>query len=136
MILLTDFHGVLTDGKLNIAHDGTMFESCCVRDVRALREFVANGWEVYIVTQSSSKIIETFAKKVGVEVIVSRNKTAAKPDRPFVMVGDDVADLPLFYGAERSFCPYDADSTVKTIAIVLRSKGGEGVIAELATLLL
>lgn len=138
MILLIDFHGTLTDAKLNIAHNGAMFESCCVRDIRAIREFIANGWEVYIVTQSSSKIIETFSIKVGCEVIIARDKSKVIPATPFTMVGDDVSDVPLLEAAERAFCPSDADLSVirKCTVKPLRSKGGEGVIAELARMLL
>lgn len=115
-----------------------MFESCCVRDIRAIREFIANGWEVYIVTQSSSKIIETFANKVGCEVIVARDKSTVIPAGPFTMVGDDVADIPLLAAAERAFCPWDAETEVLMKCDVkrLKSKGGHGVIAELARLLL
>lgn len=138
MILLIDFHGTLTDGKLNISHDGTIFESCCVRDVRAIREFIASGWEVYIVTQSSSKIIEAFARKVGCEIIVARDKTQVVPNLPYTMVGDDVSDIPLLEKAERAFCPQDADRAVlmKCDIGLLKSKGGTGVIAELARMLL
>src|SRR5690554_5923489 len=129
-----DFHGVLTDGKLNIAHDGkTFFESCHTRDVRAIRELVARGWEVYIVTASGNPIVEEFCKKVGAELVKARNKA----DLPFsydVAIGDDAWDIPMLEKANAAFCPADADPVVlkmKGITVV-GVRGGHGVVAEVS----
>lgn len=132
MKICIDFHGVLTDGKLNITHDGVLFESCHVRDTRAIRELVAKGFEVYIVTASDSKIIETYCDKVGCERIVKRDKSQM-PFDDYIAIGDDVYDIPMLLKANKAFCPADADVALLNNPKIkkLATKGGKGVIAEL-----
>lgn len=135
MKILIDFHGVLTDGKLNITHDGkTMFESVNVRDIRAIRELIAYGNEVYIVTASSSAIIDAYCKKVGCEKLVLRDKSKLPFKGPYIAVGDDVWDWAMMRGADQCFCPSDAYLNKHSHIChlePLKTKGGEGVIAEL-----
>lgn len=131
MKILIDFHGVLTDGKLNITHDGqTMFESVNVRDIRAIRELIAYGNEVYIITASSSPIIDAYCRKVGCEKMVLRDKSQVPFDEPFVAIGDDAWDIPMLRKTETAFCPSDAIRDIGCHVTRLRSKGGEGVIDE------
>ena len=128
-----DFHGVLTDGKLNITHDGkTFFESCHARDVRSIRELIARGWEVYIVTASHSPIVEAFAKKVGAMIIQARDKSDIGM-KDYIAIGDDAWDIPMLEAAKEAYCPSDADPAVLSLpnVKVLGVKGGHGVIAEL-----
>lgn len=128
-----DFHGVLTDGKLNITHDGkTFFESCHTRDVRAIRELVARGWEVYIVTASSNPIVDAFCRKVGVTQIHARDKSELGL-KDYIAVGDDAWDIPMLKNAKEAYCPSDADQVVisQPYVKVLGARGGKGVIAEL-----
>lgn len=140
MKILIDFHGVLTDGKLNITHDGkTMFESVNVRDIRAIRELIAYGNEVIIVTASSSQIIDAYCKKVGCEKLVLRDKSKLPFDEPYIAVGDDVWDLEMLSRAKKAFCPSDSASIVRENGwknmVHLKSKGGEGVIAEMVPMI-
>lgn len=139
-IICIDFHGVLTDGKLNVSHDGkTFFESCHTRDVRAIRELVASGHEVYIVTASMNPIVQAFAEKVGVVVIQARDKSEMPAifKKSYIAIGDDAWDVPMLEKAVHAFCPADADPCVKSLPHIriLNSKGGQGVIAELVPLL-
>lgn len=130
-IILCDFHGVLTNDKLNISHDGTtMFESVCTKDIRAIRELQANGFEFYIVTASDSPIIKAFANKVGCGVIVERDKANLSINEPYIAIGNDVWDLPMLKKAAMAFIPYD--SSLESLQdIRLSTNGGNGVIAEL-----
>lgn len=131
--IVIDFHGVLTDGKLNMSHDGkVLFESMHVRDTRAIRELIARGHEVYIVTASNSPIIDAYCKKVGCEKIILRDKSQLRFDE-FIAIGDDAVDLPMLAKAKAAFCPSDADRSVMQARFVtkLKTEGGKGVIAEL-----
>lgn len=132
MTILIDFHGVLTDGKLNMSHDGVLFESMHVRDTRAIRELIALGYEVVIVTASTSKIIDAYCEKVGCRKVVLRDKSQINC-HDFIAVGDDVIDIPMMSRAIKAYCPSDADETVLQCKFVkvLDAKGGQGVIAEL-----
>jgi 3-deoxy-D-manno-octulosonate 8-phosphate phosphatase KdsC-like HAD superfamily phosphatase len=137
-VILIDFHGVLTDGKLNITHDGkTFFESCHTRDVRAIRELIARGWEVYIVTASSNPIVEAFCKKVGALIIHARDKSDLGMN-DYIAIGDDAWDIPMLKNAKEAYCPCDADTEVLCLPgiNILGVKGGHGLIASLVRRLL
>lgn len=137
-ILLVDFHGVLTDGKLNMTHDGkVLFESMHTTDTAAIRELVARGIEVYIVTASSNPIIQEYGKKVGVKVISNvRDKgefVKQFGDKAFMAVGDTGFDIPMLKAAAIAFCPSNASDSVKWNKNVILSsrKGGEGVMVDI-----
>lgn len=138
--ILIDFHGVLTDGRQTISQDGAyMFDHVHVRDTRAIRELVARGYDVNIVTASGSPIILAFARKLRVNLIIAREKRHVLDlfDEEFIAIGDDAWDIAILKAAKRAFCPNDADSAVKAVEgiEILTAKGGHGVIAELLPLL-
>lgn len=136
-IILCDCDGVLTDGTLNIDHTGTkMFKSFHTRDVRAIRELIANGYEFYIVTADDWEGTEAFAEKVGAGFIYARDKGAVEFKESFIMVGDDVWDIQLMHKATMCYCPNDAVNIVKSHCKALNTNAGKGVIAELAEILL
>lgn len=134
-VLLIDCDGVLTDGRLTIDHTGEkQFKQFHTRDVRAIRELVYNGWEVYICSVDDWEGIHHFAGKVGAEVITTRDKSSLISQFPeYVAVGDDAWDFSLLFQAAEAYTPYDADPRLFDIEGVVRldTKGGEGVMAEL-----
>lgn len=137
MILYIDCDGVLTDGTLTIDHQGRkLFKSFHTRDVRAIRELTANGWEVTLVTADEWEGIHHFAEKTGAEAKILRNKSDLAG--PYFAVGDDAWDVRMLEQAERAFCPSDADPSVRGLprVHVLHARGGRGVIAEMLPLLL
>ena len=141
-IIITDLDGVLTDGTLTIDHKGEkLFKKFHTRDVRAIRELVANGYEVYIVSADDWQGTEHFAEKVGAVFVSGKDKgtiaTHITKGKPYYAVGDDAWDKEMMEGAEKCFCPADADPSVHLCNVIsLRAKGGQGVIAELARKLL
>ena len=135
--ILIDFHGVLTTGKRTITADGSeLFEEVHSRDSRAIRQLCAMGYHVVIFTSSKSKIIEAYAKKVGADLYVNRDKSQ-HGFKNYIAVGDDSWDIPLLKEAKRAFCPQDAYSQLFRLPNiqVLQTKGGHGVIAELLDIL-
>lgn len=130
--LLIDCDGVLTDGTLVITGDGEkMFKKFHTRDVRAIREFVARGFEVVIVTADDWPGIHHFAEKVGAEVLIARDKRFL-PYSNFIAVGDDAWDVPMLQQARQAYAPFDADWSVLNNEVVrLDVEGGRGVIASL-----
>lgn len=134
--LLIDFDGVLTNGKINLTHDGEAFREVHSRDLRAIREIIAKGIRVIIVTASSSPIIEQYAKKVKAELIVCREKGEIDTSDfgIFGFICDDVWDLKLAEKAAKVWTPADADQSLSKFE-KLQTKGGDGVIAELVTIL-
>lgn len=136
-IIVCDFDGVLTDGRLHITSDGEkLFKSLHTRDIRAIRELVSIGYEFYIVSADDWSGGKVFAEKVGAEFICLRDKSTITQyigDKPFIAIGDDSWDIPMLKLAEYSFCPVDAYDQVLLVKdiLVLKSKGGSGCIAEL-----
>ena len=135
-IVVIDCDGVLTDGKLTINSTGTkLLKQFHTRDVRAIRELVSTGHEVYIVTADDWEGTKHFAEKVGAQYVYMRDKSKV-PDmlgnRPYICVGDDAWDIPMITAAKIAFCPSNADTLVKKFSQeTLQVKGGEGVISEL-----
>ncbi len=131
--VLIDCDGVLTDGRLTIDHKGEkLFKQFHTRDVRAIRELVLHGMEVTIVTADDWAGIDYFADKVGALVQKVRDKSEVKVEDPFIAIGDDAWDVPLLKRAAISFCPRDADYSVRYLpgVRVLDCSGGQGVVAE------
>ena len=138
--ILIDFDGLLTDGKIYYTHNGEQFKGTNTRDVRAIRELISYGYDVIILTASSWPGSETFAKKTGSEIVISKDKKlfADQLNEKFIAIGDDVWDLGLIEKSERFFAPKDCDRAIRYNSDkieILNSKGGEGVIAELVWLL-
>ena len=137
-VILIDCDGVLTDGRLTIDHRGEkFFKQFHTRDVRAIRELIYNGYEVVIVSCDDWMGIHHFAAKVGADVHISRSKVEL-PYRNYIAIGDDAWDIQMLKGAEIAYCPVDADVLVCGLSGVhiLDTKGGQGVIAEMARKLL
>ena len=139
-ILVIDCDGVLTDGTLTIDHKGEkLFKKFHTRDVRAIREFVARGYEVYIVTADDWDGTRHFAEKVGAQFKHLKDKSKV-PDmldgRPYIAVGDDAWDVPMIAHATQGYCPANADTVLRSMGThTLHAAAGEGVIAELLWLM-
>jgi 3-deoxy-D-manno-octulosonate 8-phosphate phosphatase (KDO 8-P phosphatase) len=139
-VIVCDCDGVLTDGKLNIGHDGEkVFKSFHSKDVRAIREIIANGFRFVIATADDGKINASFANKVGAEIVAIRNKAGiceAIKTRNFWAIGDDTWDLPMLKLAPRNFCPSNADPVILSYPGIRKlGPGGSGVIADLVTIM-
>ena len=132
--LLIDFHGVMTDGRQSVSQDGRyLFDHVHTRDTRAIRELVARGYRVVILTASGNPIITAFAERMKVELHVVRDKSSVLEQYlPFIAVGDDAWDVQMLEKAERAFCPLDADISVRSVegVEVLDVLGGYGCLAE------
>lgn len=130
--VLIDQDGVLTNNLVYYDGRGHRIKGFHSRDIRAIRQLVAHGYDVHILTQSSWPGVKDFAHRTGAEVIIDREK---KVDQfsDFIAIGDDTADLAMLKKAVQAYCPLDADPEVKGLAnmIILSAKGGEGVMAEL-----
>jgi 3-deoxy-D-manno-octulosonate 8-phosphate phosphatase (KDO 8-P phosphatase) len=129
-ILVIDIDGVLTDGKVWYTHSGERSKGFHSRDIRAIREFIANGFEVLLCTQSEWPGALAFADRTGATVVIGREKPV--PKDPFIIVGDDTPDIELMKAAAEAYCPADADHEVKKYCTQLNTAGGNGCIAELA----
>jgi len=149
-LLLTDIDGVLTDGSIHSAEDGTEVRVWNVRDgfgYRLLRESglaVRTGW----ITGRGSPLLRRRARELGVGILrqrvdVKRDvwdgvlRAAGVTAVQTAYVGDDWLDIPLLRRAGLAVCPADAPVEVRRHAhLVTRAPGGGGVMREVIELLL
>ena len=126
--------GGVDDVEPSIGSDGQQFRHMSSRDNRAIRELVAKGWTVVLVTASSWPYFKEYAEKTGCifEQIRTKEELIEKYT-PYVAVGDDTWDIELLKNAEQAFCPQDSDVSIIRLknVTVLPAKGGDHVITHL-----
>ena len=143
-LLVTDCDGVLTDGKLSYSQNNDELRTFSIYDGSALKILKALGYRIVIASTDRTSICSRRAVHLGVNYIdasttdkylaLSRN---IAPLPPYIFVGDDIGDLSCIQHSALSFCPSSAPKYIKDIVdCILPVKGGEGVLLELANLLL
>jgi N-acylneuraminate cytidylyltransferase len=143
-IIFTDFDGCLTDDKVKVNILGKESVKANRKDGLAVKRLGKLGIEVVIATSETNEIVETRAKKMKVEALrgLSNKKEsisiyleeASLNWEDAWYVGNDVNDSEAMQKVALSFCPIDASVEVFKIAdVVLSKRGGEGVLAEIAS---
>jgi N-acylneuraminate cytidylyltransferase len=143
-IIFTDFDGCLTNDKVKVNMFGR--ESVIVnrKDGLAIKRLNKLGIKVVIATTETNKVVQVRAKKMKIECLSGlESKVAAISSyisarnltwSDVWYVGNDVNDLEAIEKSTLSFCPYDASPEVFNKAdVVLSRKGGEGLLAEIAS---
>ena len=143
-IIFTDFDGCLTDDKVKLNIFGKENVKVNRKDGLAVNRLRNLGIKVVITTSETNEIVKTRAKKIKVEALTGLlNKKesistyleeASLSWNDVWYLGNDVNDLDSMQKAAISFCPLDASVEVFKIAdVVLSRRGGEGVLAEIAS---
>jgi YrbI family 3-deoxy-D-manno-octulosonate 8-phosphate phosphatase len=143
-IIFTDFDGCLTDDKVRLNVFG--YESVIVnrKDGLAVKRLKKLGIDVVIVSMEQNKIVRKRANKLSIKYINGVNdkfrtisdylnlKNLEWSDCWFL--GNEINDLEALEAAEISFCPRDAAPEVfRKAHVVLSRRGGEGLLAEIAS---
>jgi YrbI family 3-deoxy-D-manno-octulosonate 8-phosphate phosphatase len=145
-IIFTDFDGCLTDDRVWLNQDGEEFVAANRKDGLAIKRLKALGLRVVITSTETNKVVTARAAKLGIEALqglsdkvdaienyISKNNLTWKDSW---YIGNDVNDLGAIRKAKFSICPSDAVKAVKKeVDLKLKTKGGYGVLSELATLL-
>jgi YrbI family 3-deoxy-D-manno-octulosonate 8-phosphate phosphatase len=145
-IIFTDFDGCLTDDRVWLNQDGEEFVAANRKDGLAISRLKALGIIVVISSTETNKVVTARATKLGIEALQGlSNKVEAieiylsKNNLTWSdswYLGNDVNDLGAIRKAKFSICPGDAVKAVKKeVDLKLKTKGGYGVLSELATLL-
>ncbi len=143
-IIFTDFDGCLTDDKVKVNIFGRESVRVNRKDGLAVKRLRNLGIDVVITTMETNEVVITRAKKIKVEALRGlEDKVQAiseyinKQNLSWTdvwYVGNDVNDLGAIKRAALSFCPIDASPEVFAKAqIVLSRRGGEGLLAEIAS---
>ena len=145
-ILFTDFDGCLTDDRVWLNQDGEEFVAANRKDGLAVKRLKSLGIQVVITSTETNKVVLARGNKMGVEVLQGLSDKAVAIEQYLEQnnlswkdvwyIGNDVNDLGAIRKAKFSICPSDAVKAVKKeVDLKLKTKGGYGVLSELATLL-
>jgi 3-deoxy-D-manno-octulosonate 8-phosphate phosphatase (KDO 8-P phosphatase) len=146
--LFFDVDGVLTDGRIYLAGDGTEFKVFDTKDGHGTRKAIAAGLKVAWISGRTSPATAARAKDLGVHACYQgvRDKIGKyeslcrrwkiRPAETAAM-GDDEPDVEMMKLAGFSACPSDAaPQAVRAAGVVLKSAGGRGAVREFIELVL
>jgi len=145
-ILITDFDGCLTDDRVWLNQEGEEFVAANRKDGLAVQRLKKLDIQVVIASTETNKVVLARGNKIGVEVLQGLANKAESIEQYLEQknlswndiwyLGNDVNDIEAIRNAKLSFCPSDAVKAVrKEVDLKLKTKGGYGVLSEIATLL-
>ena len=145
-IIFTDFDGCLTDDRVWLNLDGEEFVAANRKDGLAVKRLKNLGIQVVIASTETNKVVLARGNKMGVDVLQGLADKAEAIEQYLKQkglswndiwyVGNDVNDLGAIERANLSICPADAAKKVrKSVDVVLKTKGGYGILSEIATLM-
>ena len=143
-IIFTDFDGCLTDDRVIVNEHGEEFVSANRKDGLAAKRLKDIGIKVVITSMETNRVVLARGLKMGVEVLQGLSDKAKAIDEYLDKnkltweeswyIGNDVNDLGAIGKANFSLCPNDAvDAVLKSVDYVLKTKGGFGILSEIAT---
>ena len=147
-IVITDVDGVLTDGGMFFSENGEMLKKFNTRDGMGVELLRNHKIPVVIITRENSKIVLSRAKKLLIKeaFIGIKRKELLLPKickkyqikkNNVAYIGDDINDLEILKQVGFSASPRDGVSIIKKKSdYVCKSKGGEGVLREVADLII
>lgn len=145
-IVITDFDGCLTDDRVWLNQEGEEFVAANRKDGLAVQRLKNLDIQVVIASTETNKVVLARGNKIGVEVLQGLTNKAESIEQYLKQknlswndiwyLGNDVNDLEAIKKAKLSLCPIDAVKAVrKEVDLKLKTKGGYGVLSEIATLL-
>jgi YrbI family 3-deoxy-D-manno-octulosonate 8-phosphate phosphatase len=145
-IIFTDFDGCLTDDRVWLNLDGEEFVAANRKDGLAVKRLKNLGIQVVIASTETNKVVLARGNKMGVEVLQGLADKAEVIEQYLKQknlswndvwyIGNDVNDLGAIERSNLSICPADAVKKVrKSVDVVLKTKGGYGILSEIATLM-
>ena len=145
-LLILDFDGVLTDNKVYVFEDGREAVVCHRGDGWGIRMLQSVGIEVIILSTESNAVVSARAEKLSVACIQGCQDKAATVQSiidtrsitgdQIMYVGNDTNDIEAMQLVGHRVAPADAHPQIRAIATIMTdSLGGQGVVRELADLL-
>jgi 3-deoxy-D-manno-octulosonate 8-phosphate phosphatase (KDO 8-P phosphatase) len=143
-----DVDGVLTDGKITYDETGKEYKSFHGRDERIIPYLKKSGILVGVISGRESKVVSRRASELKLDFchqgIIDKLDTFGKlirfhklKKKQVAYIGGDIDDLGVLKISGLPACPSDAPEYVRTkVAVITRAKGGQGVVREIADLVL
>jgi 3-deoxy-D-manno-octulosonate 8-phosphate phosphatase (KDO 8-P phosphatase) len=147
-MLAFDVDGVLTDGGIIYDNQGNELKRFQVKDGQVFQILKESGIILVAITGRDSAVVRFRMKELKVDehlhgvtdklsVLKLLTARVGLEAHQVLYVGDDLPDIACIEWAGIGACPADAGLDVKALAdMVCSKKGGDGVIRELAELLL
>jgi 3-deoxy-D-manno-octulosonate 8-phosphate phosphatase (KDO 8-P phosphatase) len=141
-LLVLDVDGVLPDGRITLDGEPPEPKTFHVRDGLAIRQWIARGGRVAVITGRSSPAVRARAGELGIDPVVqgAGDKAAALvrvlattgiDAQHTAAMGDDLPDLPMLRGVGLPLAPADAVEEVRAVAAyVTGARGGFGAVRE------
>lgn len=147
-MFLTDCDGCMTDGGMYYSEKGDELKKFNSRDGVAFRLLRERGIITGVITGEDVALNKRRCEKLKIDVLAPGctdkvaciNRLCAtynvKPEE-VVYIGDDIADKDAIEFVGFGCCPADAAADIRAVAaLVTKAKGGEGVIREVAEMVL
>lgn len=138
-----DIDGVMTDGSLLVASDGTPLRTMNIKDGYALQLAVKKGYFVFVISGSNPEGVKIRLERLGIEEVHLgvTNKLAklenlllkhrVKPEFTLYM-GDDMPDLAVMKFCMVRTCPSDAIPQIQQICqYISPAAGGRGCVRDI-----
>jgi 3-deoxy-D-manno-octulosonate 8-phosphate phosphatase (KDO 8-P phosphatase) len=147
-LLVLDVDGVLTDGRLYFGDGGEAIKAFHVRDGHGIRQVMANGIRVAVISGRRSAAVATRCRELGINYLQQGidDKLRAFEEccahfeidaRHALCVVDDTTDLALMKASAVAVAVADAHPDVLRAAHrVTQFKGGRGAVREVCDWLL
>ena len=147
-MVLTDCDGCLTDAGMYYAEDGEEVKKFSTRDGMGFAMLREQGIATGIITGENVKLVARRAEKLKLDILEMGCKEKLAVIRRIceerkirlenvAYIGDDLNDIEALSMVGLSCCPSDAMERVKVeAAYIAKAKGGEGVLREVAELVL
>jgi len=145
-LIVYDFDGVMTDNRVLVTQEGGEAVYCNRGDGLGISMLKGMGLLQMILSTESNMVVKTRASKLDLPVIYgvkdkdnilqSYCKENSICLNKVLYVGNDINDLEAMKLVGYPVCPADANPAIRKISkIKLKSRGGEGVLRELAELI-
>jgi len=147
-LILSDVDGVLTDGGMYYSDKGEMLKKFNTRDGMAIEILQKYRIKTVLITKEKSKIAIKRGIKINVDAVYTGIankelelkkicKTFHVDPTSIAYIGDDINDLKIMKLVGVSVTPSDGISQIKKfVDYVSKSKGGEGVLREVAEIII
>lgn len=147
-LVITDVDGVLTDGGMYYTANGDIMKRFHVRDGMGVTLLRKNNIPTIIITKEQTPMVKKWAKRMKIkklfdgvqqkEKILQRICTQFKVKQDEIAyIGDDINDVKLLKMIGFSAVPKDAIFIAKNNSnYICKKKGGEGVLREVAEIIL
>ena len=147
-LLVLDVDGVLTDGSVLLADDGTELKRFNAKDGAAIRWWLRSGRKMAWISGRESAAVLHRAQDLGVEHVYQHvlDKVPVYEEllaelglcaKNTAYVGDDLMDLPILTRCGFAIAVADAMDEIRDVAdLVTQRCGGRGAVAEAVRFLL